>query len=88
MEAEARNGMKLHGAAALLEQMEADAKKNFDAAERIKSANGAGDPDYSVRLNVGTTLQGYVDKFAQLLYSSDNEEIRELKDEAIEATQS
>lgn len=88
MEAEARNSMKLHGAAALLEQMEAEAKKNLEAAERIKNANGVGDPDYAVRLNVGTALQAHVDKFAQLLYSNDNEEIRELKEEAIEATQS
>ena len=67
--------------------MEAEATKNLEAAERIKNANGVGDLVYAVRINVSIALQVHVDKFAQLLYSGDNEEIRYLK-EVVEATQS
>lgn len=86
MEAEARNSMKLHGAAALLEQMEAEANRNLEAAERIKCAVGTHDKDYAIRLNVGTALQAQVEKLSKLLYSSEAEEIRQLTDDAVAAT--
>lgn len=83
MEAEARNSMKLHGAAALVEQMEAEANRNMEAADSIKCTVGPHDQDYIIRLNVARALQTQVDKFTKLLYSSDNDEIQQLKDEAL-----